>query len=358
MTVGKNRIIAAGTDTEPNRVFFSKEKEEGIGVEFSNELSFIVDSLGGNITALAAMDDKIIIFKKSLVYYVAGQGPDKLGNGSFTVPLLVSSDCGCVNPQSVVLTGAGLMFQSEKGIYLLDRQLSVNYAGQQVDRIVNAQSSFQVTSAVNLPDQNKVYFTNLYNQVIVYDTYFQQWYTQTLQFSPVSATIYNNVWYATSSSSVSMSVSNQAFDGSSPIISRIKTNWISLAQLEGFARIYAILLLGDNAQLAHTLQVNLYYDFETFPRETLKITPTSLFSPVYGTDATFGLSTPFGGLYDGTYQFTIRPREQKCSSICIEILDSFPTGALSQSFKFSGISIVAGIKQGWNKGLSYTTRLT
>jgi hypothetical protein len=63
-------------------------------------------------------------------------------------------------------------------------------------------------------------------------------------------------------------------------------------------------------------------------------------------------------LYDGTYQFTIRPKEQKCSSICIEIVDSFPMGSPSQSFKFSGISIVAGIKTGWNRNLSYTKRLT
>jgi hypothetical protein len=54
----------------------------------------------------------------------------------------------------------------------------------------------------------------------------------------------------------------------------------------------------------------------------------------------------------------IRPKEQKCSSIRIEISDEFPTGDRSQSFKFSGISIVAGIKTGWNRNLSYTKRLT
>ena len=54
MCVAKNRVIVAGSDVLSNQVFYSKEKEEGIALEFSNELSFIVDSLGGPITALAA----------------------------------------------------------------------------------------------------------------------------------------------------------------------------------------------------------------------------------------------------------------------------------------------------------------
>lgn len=366
LAVGKNRIILAGIDTEPNQVFYSKEKEEGIGVEFSNELSFIVDSLGGKITALAAMDDKILIFKQSLVYYVAGTLPDKLGNGTAPFPLLVAADCGCSNPQSIVLTGMGIMFQSPKGIYLIDRQLNVSYIGQEVDRFVNQEEGgVLITGAVNLPDQNLVYFTNATNnQVLVYDTYFKQWYTQSLQFSPLSLTLLGSSVYISSSDKVVQSNPNQPNDDFDSIKSSIKTNWISVAQMEGFARIYAIMILGDNANLSHTLNVNLYYDFEDHPRESLKITPTSLFSSTWGSDATWGDSTLWGGassdgsLFTGAYQFVVRPKQQKCSSIRIEIFDSFPDGNRSDSFKFSGISLVAGIKQGWNKGIPYTQRLT
>jgi len=359
MTVAKNRVVVAGTDTEPNRVYFSKEKEEGVAIEFSNELSIIVDGLGGDITALAAMDDKILIFKKSLIFYVAGQGPDKLGNGSFTIPLLISADCGCTNPQSIVLTGKGIMFLSQKGIYLVDRQLGVNYIGQALDAITTKQSNFQITSAVNLPDQNQVFFTTNGSQTLVYDTFFEQWYTHTLPFNPISSTVLNNTWYASSTSSVYQSVSGLAYDGTgSTISSSIRTNWISLGQVEGFQRIYAILILGSNANLSHTLKVNLYYDFEDFPRQTLTITPTSLNGATFGADSPYGSGTPFGSYFDGTYQFVVRPKEQKCSSIKIEILDQFPTGTGSTSFNFSGLSIVAGIKSGWNRNLPYNRRLT
>lgn len=366
LAICKNTVILAGIDTYPNQVFFSKPIQEGIGIEFSNELSFIVDSLGGSITALAAMDDKILIFKKSLVFYTAGSLPDSLGNGTAPYPLLVASDCGCTNPESIVLTGLGVMFQSPKGIYLIDRSLNVSYIGQQVDRITNPPSGpISITSAVNLPDKNLVYFTDSNNnQVLVYDTYFQQWYTYSLKFSPLSSTILNSSVYFGSLTNLYQSIPNQPNDDTYAIQSTIKTNWLSLAQMEGFQRIYAIMILGDNAQLQHTLNVNLYYDFEEFPRETLTITPTSLLSAPWGSDATWGSSTPWGGasplgaIFDGAYQFVVRPKEQKCSSIQVEIFDTFPNGDRSQSFKFSGISLIAGIKSGWNKNIPFTQRLT
>lgn len=394
MCVAKNRVICTGTDSEPNQIYVSKQKEEGVGIEFSNELSIIVDSLGGDITALAAMDDKILIFKQSLLYYVAGEGPDPTGNnGSFTIPLLVAADCGCIFPQSIVLTGVGVMFLSEKGIYLCDRQLNITYIGQSVDAITTDPETkspdFQITSAVNLPNQNQVYFTTNQNQVLVYDTFFKYWYTHTYPFNPISSTILNNKWYVSDINNVYNSIQGQTFDGGGvSISSSIKTNWISLAELEGFSRIYAITVAGDNASFSHTLIMKLYYDFEEFPREILTINPSSLDGSKYGVDTPYGFGpqqgsgnpygedpiygdTPyygvtsllttgnlFGGGFDGTYQFIARPKVQKCSSIMVEIYDQFPDGTTSQSFKFTGLSIVAGIKQGWNKNLPYTRRFT
>jgi hypothetical protein len=391
MTVGKNRIIVGGIDTEPNRIFYSKEKEEGVGLEFSNELSVIIDSLGGDITALATMDDKILVFKKSLIFYFqASSLLDKVGNGTAPVPILISADTGCNSPQSIVLMGKGIMFESQKGIYLVDRQLNVTYIGQALDRITNSDPNFRITSAVNLPDKNLVYFTTLNDLVLVYDTFFDQWYTHTLPFSPVSSTLLNNSWYTTSTSEAYKAIPGQPYDGNGlSIQSKIRTNWISLAKLEGFARIYTILILGENADLAHRLKVNLYYDFEEFPRQTVSIIPDSLLGDGYGVESPYGglpvggigipygmdgvygavgstyggapyggVGTPFGGYFDGTYQFMIKPRMQKCTSIMIEIFDEFPTGVKSESFKFSGLSIVAGIKESWNKNLPYTRRLT
>lgn len=365
MAVCKQVVVLAGVDTNYNQVFYSKPIQPGLGVEFSNELSFFVDNLGGRITALAAMDDKVLIFKKTLVYYVAGPFPDALGNGSAPYPLLVASDCGCANPQSIVLTGLGIMFQSPKGIYLIDRQLNVSYIGQAVDALTNPPSGpITITSAINLPDQNRVYFTDaVNNQVLVYDTFFQKWYTFSYRFSPYSSTSLFNSVYLSSTSGLYQSIVNQPNDGPYAIESTLKSDWISLAQLEGFQRIYNILITGGGASNYHTLNVNIYYDFNETPAQTLTITPTKLFTGTWGDETTWGSgwrwgNSPNGPLYDGTYQFMVSPKIQKCTAIMIEIYDTFPDGNRSVSFSLSNISLVVGIKYGYNKNLSYIRRLT
>lgn len=56
-----------------------------------------------------------------------GNGPDATGaNSDYGDPTLITSDVGCINDNSVVIMPQGLMFQSAKGIYLLDQSLKLN----------------------------------------------------------------------------------------------------------------------------------------------------------------------------------------------------------------------------------------
>lgn len=84
------------------------------------------------ITALATLDDKVIIFTASRVYAVSGEGPNDKGEGGFVGPLLVSSSSGCIDARSVVSWRGGVFFQSSEGLALLDRGLGVTYAGASV----------------------------------------------------------------------------------------------------------------------------------------------------------------------------------------------------------------------------------
>lgn len=350
MALQKNRIILAGCDTDPNVIFYSKEKESGVGIEFSNELSVTIDSLGGDITALAGMDDKILIFKKSLIYFIAGTGSDKVGNGSFTPPQLVATDTGCANPQSIVLTSNGIMFQSPKGIYLVDRQMGVSYVGAPIKDY----EQYTFTSAANLPDHSRVQFTTAEGYSLIYHTYFNKW--TTFSNLPANAATSNaSVWYIAGSTGVFQAVSGQTYDdGNAPIISSLKTSWISIAGIEGFQRIYSILFLGDNQLVTDRLKMNLYYDFREFIGQQLSIQPSQNVG-TYGSDNPYG-SNAYGGTNDGTAQYVARPRQQKCTSIQIELMDDFPTGARGASFKFSELALVVGVKQGYNKNLSTTSR--
>ena len=349
MAIGKNRVIVAGTDNETNKVYYSKEKEEGLGVEFSNELSFIVDNLGGDITALAAMDDKILIFKKSLIFFVAGSGADKLGNGSFSIPQLISADCGCSQPQSIVLTGIGIMFKSQKGIYLVDRQLGVTYIGNNVD----AYNEYTLTSATNLPDQNLVTFTTLEGYTLKYDTFFNQWFTSSL--TPVTASTLNGTnWYISNSTNSFVSTPTIYSIAGEPIVSSLKTNWISIANIGGFQRIFAILLTGVDKGNVDRITINLRYDFQDYVSQTLTLQPNKN-NTTYGTN-TYGTESPYGTTNKLQNMYLAKPKQQKCSSIQIEIVDGFPQGNPTSGFSISDISLVVGVKGSYNKGLSPLTQ--
>ena len=83
------------------------------------------------------MDDKLIIFKKDAIYYITGTGPDNTGaNGTFSDATFITSTVGCANPSSIVLMPNGIMFQSDKGIWLLDRQLGTTYRYRCCSRVI------------------------------------------------------------------------------------------------------------------------------------------------------------------------------------------------------------------------------
>lgn len=84
------------------------------------------------ITALASLDDRVVIFTARSIYVVAGEGPNDKGEGGFVGPSLVSSSAGCINARSVVSWRGGVFFESSEGLALLDRSLQVTYVGAQV----------------------------------------------------------------------------------------------------------------------------------------------------------------------------------------------------------------------------------
>jgi len=96
----------------------------GFPAEFSDVFVNNIDELGGGVTAIGAMDDKLIFFKANTKFFVYGDGPTPSGaNNTFSDADRVTSDGGCVNQRSIVSTPMGLMYQSLKGIYLLDRSM-------------------------------------------------------------------------------------------------------------------------------------------------------------------------------------------------------------------------------------------
>ena len=92
----------------------------------------------GPIKSLCPMDDKLIIGKDNALLYINGNGPDNTGaNNQYSDPIFITSGVGCSNQNSIVLIPNGLMFQSNKGIWLLGRDLGTQYIGKDVESLVN-----------------------------------------------------------------------------------------------------------------------------------------------------------------------------------------------------------------------------
>jgi len=122
-------------------------------------------------------------------------------------------------------------------------------------------------------------------------------------------------------------------DNGAFISMRLRTGWIQFAQVQGFQRIWEILLLGEYKS-AHTLQVQIQFDFNSTVAQTMTITP--------------GSTVP--------YQWSFSPSRQKCESMRLTIQDVY-TNTIGESYDLSNLAFYLGIKRGLNK-LPATQRAT
>ena len=140
LEVNGNRVGIVNAE-DPTEFWPSKEYKPGTGIGFHPDFRIRVTGDGyGAITALAAMDGRWILFKSQAIYVISGDGPNDLGQGSFSPPQAVSLSIGTVLPGSVVPTPDGIMFQSANGIYLLTRGLAVQYIGAPVEKYTLAEN--------------------------------------------------------------------------------------------------------------------------------------------------------------------------------------------------------------------------
>jgi hypothetical protein len=137
-------------------LYYSGQDVAGEGTWFSPIFQVPVSG-DGPITGLAAQDGTAFVFKRRTIYAVAGEPPsDNGGGGGLGTPRRLSVDVGCIDARSIVVTGAGVFFQSERGIEVLTRSQSVMWIGEQVQDTVDA---YPVISAATLdPTENLVYF--------------------------------------------------------------------------------------------------------------------------------------------------------------------------------------------------------
>ncbi len=127
------------------------------------------------------MDDKAIFFSASGIAYMLGLGPAPNGqNSDFSTPIKIQTDVGCTNARSVVSMPDGIMFLSDRGLYLLTRGFELVWIGRAVQDQLAAYPN--VTSATLVAKQNQVRFTcnnagSTAGITLVFDYVEKQWST-------------------------------------------------------------------------------------------------------------------------------------------------------------------------------------
>lgn len=333
-----------------NLLGFSKQVIENTPVEMSDLLTyFVAPTTGaqgstGKTHCLFPMDDKLIVFKADAIYYINGTGPDNTGaNGQYSQPIFTTSTVGCTNQNSIVMTDLGLMFQSDKGIYLLTRGMESKYIGAPVE----AFNRYTVNSAVCVPGTTQVRFTLSNGTILMFDYYYGQW--GDFEGAPaISSTLYQGFHTILNSSGlVSQETVGIYLDNGNPVLMSFITSWINLAGISGYQRIYEFQLLGSYIS-PHQLFIQVAYDFEQPTQQSIVI-PTN-FTGSYGSDDLYGQTSPFGGP-GPVEQWRVQTDTQKCQAFQIgvqEIFDpTYGSNLAGAGFSLSGITSVVGIKKGY-----------
>lgn len=348
MTLFDTRLWLVDAE-DKNLLWFSKQVIEATPVEMSDLFTkFIAPSTGvqqstGPITALSVMDDKLIIFKREAIYYVNGSGPDNTGaNNQYSEPIPIASTVGCTNQHSVVFMPQGLMFQSDKGIWLLGRDLSTSYIGAAVEQF----NSSIVQAVVNVPQTNQVRFTLNTGQTLMYDYYYGQWG----EFTGIPATaacIYQGLHtFINSFGQVYQESPGLFLDGSNPVLMSFVTSWFNLAGLQGYQRAYFFYILGTYYS-PHKLDMQIAYDYNSSPSQSTLISPTNYGVP-YGVSSPYGQQHIYGS--NNIEQWRVFLQRQRCQAFQItlnEVYDATIGQPPGQGLSISGLNLVVAIKKGW-----------
>jgi hypothetical protein len=172
------------TDSDDGTIWYSNPVAPGEVAAFTLDFR-ILPFEGGAVTGLVSLDDKLIIFKETGIYAIAGQGPNATGQGGeYSAPQAISMDLGCINPRSIVTCPLGIFFQSRDGITLLTRGLQVTSdIGARIETTLASYPT--IGAATHVAEQSQVrfelYISSASNSIrIAYDYHNDAWSTDSV----------------------------------------------------------------------------------------------------------------------------------------------------------------------------------
>lgn len=338
----RGRAMLAGLP-DKNKIAYSNVATEDDPASFNDALTITADPIGGPIVALAVMDDKLIIFKRRSIHYISGDGPNNLGTqDDFQDPILVNSDVGCSQMRSVVFTSQGLFFMSDKGYMLLDRGLGVTYVGSPVE----GYNSNTITGASIVPNSTQLRTVSNNNAgSVMYDYNVGLWSAFSAHAGVWCGVWQNSFVFIRSDGSVLKDDPTSFADGDAPINLKAVTGDLCMAGLAGQMNVRNVMIYGAYRG-NHKLFIGYAPDsISSYPQTALYDAYTALGGSYYGSSATYGSESPYGGAFQQELlRMSVGAGLRKCTSfrLSIETTHTVP----SEGLAISGITAEVGIERG------------
>lgn len=188
---GRDRVIVGGLEL-PRRVRWSKLFYPGEGVSFAHpSLAQWFYDVDDDVTAVAQLDDAWLVFCRTSIFAIYGNGPDDTGaNGSFDAPRCISRSFGCHSPRSLLEIPEGVLFQGQDGgVYLVTRgTLQIVWWSEKVRNLLGDVGTGLpmgwITAVIAHESKNTIHFVRDTSPPLVYDKRIQAWAVDTDWHSP------------------------------------------------------------------------------------------------------------------------------------------------------------------------------
>jgi hypothetical protein len=342
LTLALHRQRLWSVANDGRSIWYSKSFLDDVGTApgFNEAFRITTDE---TVTALASMDDKLIIFSRDGISYLLGDGPSANGTqGDFSGPNNIQTDVGCTSARSVVSMPDGVMFGSVKGIALLTRGLEVVWLGRPVQDVL---ASFpNVTSAVLVSRRNEVRFTcsdaaRTSSRVLVWNYVEKQWSVSSYigGAAIADACLWDDAWtMLTTAGAVYVETATDWTDAGTYVPMLLETAWVSASGPLAFQAVREFQLEGvSNSN--HDLTVEVGFDSES----------------AYTQARTFQAGsavTAIGDFEECTIAIGTR---RKCNHIRFRISDATPTNpgtypiGTGRGPSFDAMGIEVGMKRGF-----------
>jgi hypothetical protein len=309
LVVNDGRVFYSST-LEPYRVYYSKYSDLPEMPGF-NEGLYLETPDFADVTGLAVLDDKLVIFTQENVFLVSGEGPGNTGLGAYSEVRQVSTDTGCKDARSIVRIPHGIMFQSDKGIYLLNRGESVSYIGSMVE----SYNSQTITAATLIADTNEVRFLTDSGRSLVFDYEFGVW--STYDYNGLDAVILDETYHylRTDGIEVYKEDSTLRTDDGSEVVLTMETPWITAQGANSRLNVGRVMLMGEFPD-DHIITIRVYYDFN----DTESYNDTITFSAA-------------------EQQFRHLLHIRKCKAVKFQFEDNPADGTPSADYKVNGLAL-------------------